>query len=72
MYSVIVRSQDDPEVQLQAMALSLFLACRALNVDIRRLLTTMENMANDIDSPYASHFKAIEAYAREQLGGHLL
>ena len=70
MYNMIVQTQDAPEVQVQAMAMALFLTCRALDIDIRRLLTTCERMANDLDSPFSSHFRALEAYAREQIGGY--
>lgn len=67
MYSVVVKLQDQPQVQLQGTAMCLLAMCKALNVDVRRLLVSTERMSNDIDSPFSSHFRALEAYAREQM-----
>ncbi len=67
MYNVVVKLQDQPEVQLQATAICLLAMCQALNVDVRRLLTSAEQMTRDVESPFTSHFKALEAYAREQM-----
>lgn len=67
MYGVLSRLQDQPEVQLQATAMCLYAMCNALNVDIRRLLMSVERMQNDLDGPYTSTYRALEAYAREQL-----
>ena len=67
MYDVVVKLQDQPQVQLQATAMCLLAMCRALNVDVRRLLVSTENMIGDVESPFTSHFRALEAYAREQM-----
>lgn len=67
MYDVVVKLQDQPEVQLQATAICLLAMCKALNVDVRRLLVSTERMAEDVRSPFTSHFAALEAYAREQM-----
>ena len=68
MYLVLSRLQDEPEVQLQATAMCLLSMCRATGVDIRRLLTSTERMADELDGPYTNTFAALEAYAREQIG----
>jgi hypothetical protein len=68
VYRVIDRSQDDPEVQVQAIAIALYSTCRALGLDIRQLLTSVERMANDLDGPFTSTFRALEAYARNEIG----
>lgn len=67
MYDVVVKLQDQPEVQLQATAICLLAMCRALGVNVRDLLTSTERMTRDVESPFTSHFKALEAYAREQM-----
>lgn len=69
MFRVIDRTQDRPETQVQAMALALVCTCKALNIDIRRLLTTSERMIDDLDGPFVSTFRALEAYARNEIGG---
>lgn len=67
MYNVLVQLQDQPEVQVQGTAMCLLAMCRALKLDVRRLLVSTERMIDDIESPFTSHFKALEAYAREQI-----
>lgn len=67
MYDVVVKLQDQPEVQLQATAMCLLAMCRALGVDVRKLLVATERMVDDVESPFTSHFRALEAYAREQM-----
>jgi hypothetical protein len=67
-YRVITRTQDDPEVQVQAMGIALFATCSALGVDIRQLLTSMERMKNDLDGPFTGTFGALEQYARNEIG----
>lgn len=67
MYGVVDKLQDQPEVQLQATAICLHAMCSALGVDMRRLLASTEQMTRDVESPFTSHFKALEAYAREQM-----
>lgn len=64
MYGVVDKLQDQPEVQLQATAICLLAMCSALGVDVRKLLTSTEQMARDVESPFTSHFAALEAYAR--------
>jgi len=71
VYRVIDRTQDDPEVQLQAMAIALYSTCRALNVDLNRLLTAIERMERDLDGPFTSTFQALEAYARNEIGRYI-
>ena len=66
-YRVITRTQDQPDVQLKGVALALVAACRALNVDIRQLLVSCERMVDDLDGPYTTQFRALEAYARGEM-----
>jgi hypothetical protein len=68
MYLVLSRLQDAPELQLQATALCLYAMCKATGTDMRKLLNTVERMAEDLDGPFNSTFRALEAYAREQIG----
>jgi hypothetical protein len=68
MYLVLSRLQDKPELQLQATALCLYAMCKATDTDLRQLLNTTERMAEDLDGPFTSTFRALEAYAREQIG----
>lgn len=68
VYRVIDRTQDEPEVQVQAMAIALYSTCKALRLDIRQLLTNIERMENDLDGPFTSTFRALEAYAKNEIG----
>lgn len=68
MFRVIDRTQDDPEVQVQAMGLALYAVCDALDIDLRRLLTTCERMAVDLDGPFTSTFMALREYASQEIG----
>jgi len=67
-YRVISRTQDEPEVQVQAMALALFATCDALNVDIKQLLVSMERMKNDLDGAFVGTFAALREYAINEIG----
>jgi hypothetical protein len=69
MYAVIDRTQDRPEVQLQAIAMALVATCEALNIDVKELLNTVEIMKNDLDGNFTSTFEALKAYARYEIGG---
>ena len=71
MYKVISNSQDRPEVQVQAMGMALVATCNALKVDVKDLLNTVELMAADLDGPFSSTFRALEAYARNEIGRRL-
>lgn len=67
-YRVITRTQTAPQVQVQAMAVALYSTCKALDIDIRQLLTSVERMERDLDGPFTSTFRAIEAYAQNEIG----
>ena len=67
-YRVISRTQDDPEVQLQAMGVALVATCEALGVDVKDVLTGCERMKNTLDGPFVGTFRAIEEYARNEIG----
>jgi hypothetical protein len=67
-YRVITRSQENPEVQVQAMAIALYATCTALDIDIRQLLESVERMQRDLDGPFVGTFSALEAYARQEIG----
>ncbi len=71
MYRVISNSQDKPEVQVQAIGMALIATCSALNINVRELLETVERMRNDLDGPFSSTFRALEAYARNEIGSRL-
>ena len=67
-YRVITRTQDDPSMQVKAMAIALFATCEALDIDLRQLLTTVERMKADLNGPFVGTFDAIEEYARNEIG----
>jgi hypothetical protein len=67
-YRVITRSQDEPEVQVMAMAVALYATCDALNVDIRQLLVSCERMKGDLDGPFTNTFDALREYAQQEIG----
>jgi len=67
-FLVISRTQDDPEVQLQAMGIALYATCEALGVDVKELLTSCERMKNMLDGPFVYVFRSIEEYARNEIG----
>lgn len=68
MYLVLSRLQDHPEMQVQATAMCLFAMCNALGIDVRRLLTTVERMIEDLDGPFVYTFRSLEEYAKDMIG----
>lgn len=71
MYAVIDKTQDRPEVQVQAMAMALVATCSALDIDVKDLLNTVDQMVADLDGPFSSTFRALEEYARNEIGRRL-
>ena len=71
MYAVIDKTQDKPEVQVQAIAMALVAVCDAVDIDIKDILNTVEQMRADLDGPFASTFRALEAYARGEIRSRL-
>ncbi len=67
-YRVITRTQDEPDVQVLGMALAMYCTCEALDINIRDLLVAVERMKADLDGPFVATFRALEAYAREEIG----
>ena len=67
-YLVLSNTQDRPETQLQAIALTLYSMCEALDVDIRELLTAIERVKNEQDGPFVYIFRSIEEYTRNEIG----
>ncbi len=67
-YRVITRTQDDPPTQLLGTAIALTALCDATGVNVRRLLETADRMRNDLDGPFVSTFRALEAYAKNEIG----
>lgn len=70
-FRVISDTQDDPAVQVEAMAVALYATCEALDVDIRWLLESTRMRCKDLDGPFVSMFRAIEEYARNEIGRRL-
>ena len=68
VFGVISRSQDDPAMQVKAMAVALISTCDALDIDVRQLLVSVERMRDDLDGPFQATFRAIKAYAQKELG----
>jgi len=50
------------------MGIALVATCAALNVDVRDVLVGCERMKNTLDGPFVSTFRAIEEYARNEIG----
>jgi len=71
MYLVLSRLQEEPEVQLQATAMCFYVMTRACGIDMRQLLTSIERMVDDTDSPFSVQIPALENYAREQVRRHV-
>lgn len=67
-FTVITRTQDDPAMQVQGMALALFATCEALDIDIKKLLEETERRKNDLDGAFVGVFDAIREYARNEIG----
>ena len=70
-YKVLSDTQDHPEMQLQAIGLTFYAMCEALNVDIRELLTAMERVKNEQDGPFVFIFDSIREYTRNEIGPKL-
>jgi len=66
-YRVITRTQDDPSRQVLGMALALYATTEALGIDISQLLETARRMKTDL-SVHGTTFRAIEEYARNEIG----
>jgi hypothetical protein len=50
------------------MGIALYATCEALGVDVRELLVSCERMKNTLDGPFVGTFRAIEEYARNEIG----
>lgn len=68
VFDVISKSQDDPAMQVKAIAVALLSVCDACDIDLKQLLVSMERMRNDLDGPFQATFRAITEYARNELG----
>jgi len=68
VYRVISQTQDEPNMQLLAMAVALIATCDALDVNVRDLLVSTERMRDDLDGPFQSQFAALREYARQEIG----
>lgn len=66
-YKVISAGQDDPALQLLGTTVALLAMCDALRVDVRRLLESGDRLRHDLDGPFTSTMRAIEAYAQGEL-----
>lgn len=67
-FRVIDRTQDEPEQQIQAMGLALVCACAGVGLDVREVLTACDRIRTIQDGPYVGTYRAIEAYARNEIG----
>ena len=61
-------TQDDPATQIEGMAIALYATCQALDVDMRWLIESTERRCKDLDGAFVSTFRAIEEYARNEIG----
>jgi len=50
------------------MGVALVATCEALGVDVKDVLTGCERMKNTLDGPFVGTFRAIEEYARNEIG----
>lgn len=66
-YRVISVSQDEPDHQLLGMGLAFYASCRALNIDIKQALISLERMHDDLDGPFVGTLRALEEYAKNEL-----
>lgn len=67
-FRVISRTQDDPATQIIGTALALQAMCDAVRIDIRELLENTDRRKDDLDGPFTVTFRAIEDYARQEIG----
>ncbi len=67
-FRVIDKTQDEPEIQLQAIGLALVCACEGTGMDVREVLTACERMRTVQDGPFVSTYAAIVRYARDLMG----
>lgn len=68
VYRIITRTQDDPAMQVAGMAISLVAVAKALNINMRTLIEQAERLGHDLDGPFQSTFRALEAYAINEIG----
>ena len=67
-FRAIDRTQERPEVQVQALALALYAVCDALDIDIKELLVMAERVMHDLDGPFVGTFAALREYAKYEIG----
>lgn len=67
-YRVITRTQDTPSTQVMGTALALAGMCRALNVDMRELIERVEAEYANVDGPFSTQLRALEAYTKSEIG----
>ena len=66
-FRAIDRTQDQPEVQLQGIAIAMLAIAEATRVDVRKLLVSCERIMDDIDGPFSPTIRAIKEYAQHEL-----
>jgi hypothetical protein len=67
-FHVIDRTQDEPEHQIQAIGLALVCACSGVGLDVKEILTACERIRTVQDGPYVGTYRAIEDYAKHEIG----
>lgn len=67
-YRLLSTTQDEPELQVISTAMVLFALCKALDIDLKQLLVSVERMHGDLSGPFTTHFRALEEYARNEIG----
>lgn len=67
-FKVIDRTQDDPAVQLRAVAVALVCLCRATDTDIRQLMESTERLVDALDSPFTGTIRGMMEYAKHEIG----
>lgn len=67
-YRLLSVTQDEPSLQVLSTGMVFYALCRALDLDIKQLLTSIERMHRDLDGPFTTHFRALEEYARNEIG----
>ena len=66
---ISANQKEPPHHQVMALALTLELVCRAIDMDAVGIVERARRMVNDVDGPFANQWQAMTAYAKGEILG---
>jgi len=65
--AIDTNQNEPPHLQIMAPAAALVCLCEAIGIDPVDVVMLVRRMANHVDSPYASQWRGMKAYAQGEL-----